>query len=212
MKKRRQRGHGFRAYPPPSWNILERLAFRQSIVMIHTLPNSLTRAVFKWLSKVITRLRLLRLVIGLKDSRQFFSQWEAKLKPIAPCTRDFFRVLSKLQVIARNCDWSIAVFNPIVIGRSNPFGFGFSTVIWKLLYSRLNSQSANHHKEHVFWNATPTFDALSKKRFLCYQETELNSVGSAGNKQSRIERKAQHETGTRKRNRMNEWKVERKSE
>ena len=31
------------------------------------------RAVFKWLSKVITWLRLLCLVIGLKDSRQFFS-------------------------------------------------------------------------------------------------------------------------------------------
>ena len=26
------------------------------------------------------------------DSRQFFSQWEAKPKPIAPCTRDFSRV------------------------------------------------------------------------------------------------------------------------
>ena len=40
------------------------------------------RAVFKWLSKVITWLRLLRLVIGLKDSRQFFNQWDAKPKPI----------------------------------------------------------------------------------------------------------------------------------
>ena len=47
------------------------------------------RAVFKWLSKLITSLRLLRLVIGLKDSRQFFNQWDAKPKPIAPCTRDF---------------------------------------------------------------------------------------------------------------------------
>ena len=47
------------------------------------------RAVFKWLSKLITSLRLLRLVIGLKDSRQFFNQWDAKSKPIAPCTRDF---------------------------------------------------------------------------------------------------------------------------
>ena len=30
------------------------------------------------------------LVIGLKDSRQFFNQLEAKPKPIAPCMRDFF--------------------------------------------------------------------------------------------------------------------------
>ena len=52
----------------------------------------------------ITWLRLLRLVIGLKDSRQFFNQWE--VKPIAPCTRDFFLASGELQVIARNCDWS----------------------------------------------------------------------------------------------------------
>ena len=83
------------------------------------------RAVFKWLSKIITRLRLLRLVIGLKESRQFFNQWEAKPKPIAPCTRDFSRASSELQVIARNCDWFIALFVPVVIGRSNCFGLGF---------------------------------------------------------------------------------------
>ena len=90
------------------------------------------REVFKWPSKVIKWLRLVRLVIGLKESRQFFSQWEAK--PIAPCTRDFSRASSELQVIARNCDWFIALFVPVVIGRSNCFGFGFSTVIWKPLY------------------------------------------------------------------------------
>ena len=83
------------------------------------------RAVFKWLSKVITWLRLLRLVIGLKDSRQFLNQWNAKPKPIAPCTRDFSRASSELQVIAGNCDWFIALFAPVVIGRSNCFGFGF---------------------------------------------------------------------------------------
>ena len=36
--------------------------------------------------------------------------------------------LSELQIIARNCDWFIALFAPVVIGRSNCFGFGFSTV------------------------------------------------------------------------------------
>ena len=61
--------------------------------------------------------------------RQFFSQREAKPKPMAPCTRDFSRALSELQVIARNCDWFIALSTPVVIGRSNCFGFGFSTVI-----------------------------------------------------------------------------------
>ena len=71
---------------------------------------SSTRAVFKCLSKVITWLRLLRLMIVLEDSCQFFSQWEAKPKPIAPCTLDFSRALSKFQIIARNCDWFIALF------------------------------------------------------------------------------------------------------
>ena len=51
---------------------LQTMAFC-NVKFIHIL-----RAVFKCLSKVITWLRLLRLVIGLKDSRQFFNQWEAK--------------------------------------------------------------------------------------------------------------------------------------
>ena len=94
---------------------------------------SVRRAVFKWLSKVIAWLRFLRSLIGLKDSCQFFNEWESKPRPIAPCTRDFFRVSSELQLIARNCDWFIALSAAVVIGRSNCFGFGFSTVIWKPL-------------------------------------------------------------------------------
>ena len=38
------------------------------------------RAFFIWLSKVITLLRLVRFVTGLKDSRQFFNRWESKPK------------------------------------------------------------------------------------------------------------------------------------
>ena len=64
--------------------------------------------------------------------RQFFNQWEAK--PIAPCTRGISRASGELQVIARNCDWLMELFVPVVIGRSNCFGFGFSTVNWKPLY------------------------------------------------------------------------------
>ena len=97
--------------------------------------NWTNRAVFKWLSKVITWLRLLRFVIGLKDSRQFFNQWESKPKPFAPRTRDFSRASSELQVIARDCDWFMALFIPVVIGWSNCFGFRFSTVIWKPFYN-----------------------------------------------------------------------------
>ena len=58
-----------------------------------------------------------------------FQPMRSKTKPIAPRTRDFSRPLSELQVIARNCDWFIALSAPVVIGQSNCFGFGFSTVI-----------------------------------------------------------------------------------
>ena len=86
----------------------------------------------------------------LKRLAPFFNQWDAKPKPIAPCTRDFSRASSELQVIARNCDWFIALFVPVVIGRSNCFGFGFSTVIWKPLI--------------VIWQAPR---AGSMRRILC---------------------------------------------
>ena len=42
-------------------------------------------------------------------------------------TRDFSRASRELQVIVRICDWFMALFAPVVIGRSNCFGF--STVI-----------------------------------------------------------------------------------
>ena len=52
----------------------------------------------------------------LKISRKFFNQWETKPKPI-----HFSRALSKVQVIARNFDWFIAMFAPVVKGRINYF-------------------------------------------------------------------------------------------
>ena len=60
-----------------------------------------------------------------------FGDWLKRVapKPIAPCTCDFSRPSSELQVIARNCDWFMTLFAPAVIGRSNRFGFGFSTII-----------------------------------------------------------------------------------
>ena len=90
------------------------------------------------------------LVIGLKDSRQFFNQWEAKPKPITPCTRDFSRASSELQVIATNCDWFMAMFVALVIGQSDYFGFGFSTVIWKPLLARLTAIIIDGKKEEKF--------------------------------------------------------------
>ena len=142
------------------------------------------RAVFKWLSKVITWLWLLRLVIGLKDSRQFFNQWESKPKPkpIAPCTRYFSRALSELHVIARNCDWFMELSAPVVIGRSNFFGFGFSTVIWKPLYFErhcLSSSGCYTQVEvkkgsafrYIGWSNTYFFLSLIRPSFPCVPST-----------------------------------------
>ena len=43
--------------------------------------------------------------------------------------RDFSCALDKLQVITRNSDWFIVLFAHVLIGRSDYFGIGFSTVI-----------------------------------------------------------------------------------
>ena len=52
---------------------------------------------------------------------------KTKTVPMAPCTRDFSHTLSKFQAIALNSEWFIASFAPVVIGRINYFGNGFST-------------------------------------------------------------------------------------
>ena len=86
-----------------------------SVMCVYTVLKQLVRQLlFKWLWKVIARLQLLCLVIGLKISRQLSQPMRSKT--IAPCNskRDFSRALSKLQVIA-----------PVVIGRSNKLAFQF---------------------------------------------------------------------------------------
>ena len=65
------------------------------------------------------------------------SDWLKYLAPVFPPTRSktkssptlcelFPRVLSKLQVIARNSDWLIALFAPVMNGGSNYSGIAFS--------------------------------------------------------------------------------------
>ena len=60
----------------------------------------------------------------LKRRASFSTNEKQNQKQKAPCTRDFSCPLSEFQVIARNCDWFIALFAPVVIIRSNYFGFG----------------------------------------------------------------------------------------
>ena len=104
------------------------------------------RAFFQWLSRVITPLRLLCTDIGLK----FSDQWEAKPTAIAPCTRDFSRALSKLQVIARNSVCFVKSFTLPVIGQSNFFGIPYSTVNWTSFY-----RASVFVKESVKCNTRP---------------------------------------------------------
>ena len=63
------------------------------------------------------------------------SDWLKRLAPVFQPMRIKTKSLqviagkTELQVIARNCDWFIALSAPVPIGRCNCFGFGFSTVI-----------------------------------------------------------------------------------
>jgi len=68
-------------------------------------------------------------VIGLKESRQFSTNEKQNQNQSHYVRLIFSRASRELQLIARNFDWFIALFVPVLIGRSNCFGFGFSTVI-----------------------------------------------------------------------------------
>lgn len=72
---------------------------------------------------------LLRTVIGQKKLALLFNQ-PMKSKT---CTRAFYGALHRLHVTVLSWDRVIAPFRSIFIGCSNRFGFGFTTLIWKLL-------------------------------------------------------------------------------
>ena len=65
----------------------------------------------------------------LKRLAPVFQPMRIKTKTNRTMSSDFSRASSELPVIARNCDCFIALPAPVVIGQSNCFGFGFSTVI-----------------------------------------------------------------------------------
>ena len=73
-------------------------------------------------------------MIGLKNSRQFFIQSEVKPKPIVTYSHAFSRALRQLPVITSSFDWLTVLCVFFVIGYSNYFGFGFTTLNWKPLY------------------------------------------------------------------------------
>ena len=65
----------------------------------------------------------------LKRIAPVFQPMRSKTKRTMYARFNFSCPLSELQVIARKRDWFIVLFAPVVIGRSNCFGFGFSAVI-----------------------------------------------------------------------------------
>ena len=104
--------------------------------------NIMVRAIFNWVSKVIRDcigFTLLRSVIGLEISRHFFDQSDAKLKPIATWSLAFSRALRRLLVFALSSHWLLGIFPLFWLhGCCDNFGFGFTTLNRKALYSWLN--------------------------------------------------------------------------
>ena len=70
-------------------------------------------------------------VAKLSDWFKNFAPVYQPMKRITNCdlhARDFSRALRKLHGIATNLDWFIALFAPVMIGRSNYFGICFTTL------------------------------------------------------------------------------------
>ena len=76
---------------------------------------------------------LLRSVIGLENSRHFFNQSHAKLKPIVPWSLVFSRAWGYLHVFTLSSHWLLVMLIFAPIGHCNYFGFGFTTLSWKAL-------------------------------------------------------------------------------
>ena len=80
-------------------------------------------------------LHFLHDAIGLKDSRHLFIQSEVKPKPIVTRSHAFSRALRQPHVITSSFDWFNVLSVSYVIGQSNYFGFGFTTLKRKPLYN-----------------------------------------------------------------------------
>ena len=119
------------------WHETEKLPAELGIpIRIYFLTLTYFRAIFNWVSKVIRDcigFALLRSVIGLENSRHPLNQSDAKLKPIATWSLAFSRAWDRLGVFTLIYHWFVVIFVFVLIGRCDYFGFGFSTLNWKLL-------------------------------------------------------------------------------
>ena len=67
-------------------------------------------------------------LIGSKNSRRFLNLSDAKLKPIVTWSHACSRAWRQLHVFTSCSDWLILRFLCVVIGQSDYFGFGFTTL------------------------------------------------------------------------------------
>ena len=70
----------------------------------------------------------LRLVKKISRHQNFLDQSEVKPKPIVIYLHAFSRAWHGRHVFASSSDWFIGLFTTVVIGQSNYFGFGFTTL------------------------------------------------------------------------------------
>ena len=87
--------------------------------------------VLNWLSKVNMRLLwfcFTTLSDWFEKLAPVLSQSDAKLKPIGPWLHGFSRAWRKLHVFASSSDWFVVLFSSVVIGQSDYFRFGFTSL------------------------------------------------------------------------------------
>ena len=77
-------------------------------------------------------------MIGSKFSPHFFNKSEVKPKSIVARACTFSHALCRLRLITSSFDWCTGLSPSFLIGQSNYFGFGFTTLIRKPLYGSLN--------------------------------------------------------------------------
>ena len=127
----------------PKYNYFQMPRWWQSRTRTHlTNPWLLLvfRAVFNWVLKVISEL-LWFMITSLSDwfkvLAPFFNQWELKPKPIVARACTFSCALCRLRVMTSSFDWFTGLSPSFLIGQSNYFGFGFTTLNWNSLYSHV---------------------------------------------------------------------------
>ena len=100
------------------------------------IDNSLEQ--FSTVSKVIQDcigFALLRSVIGLENSHHPLNQSDAKLKAIVTWLLAFSRARGRFRVFTLSPYWLLVMLTFVLIGYCDYFGFGFTTLNRKALYS-----------------------------------------------------------------------------